>query len=99
MRRSSTADLVLAISQQPKNPDRDALLARVMTDEFHDFHCPDDGPPCPKVELAGIFLKLGYHDLRKRLIDGEWDDSPCEPGTCDKCDELESQLRSMGLGK
>jgi hypothetical protein len=80
MRRSSTADLVLAISQQPKNPDRDALLARVMTDEFHDFHCPDD-------------------DLRKRLIDGEWDDSPCEPGTCDKCDELESQLRSMGLGK
>jgi hypothetical protein len=94
---TATAKLVHRIAQKPKTPQRDALMARAMNEEFHDFHAPETGSGCPKVDLVNELRKLGYHDISAAAIDGEFDDTPCEKGRCVKCEEIDKLGKEIGL--
>jgi hypothetical protein len=62
--------LVQHLREKPQTPGRDALIARVLAMEFHDFKSPH---ATPKILLNTELHNLGYHDLSQRLRNGDYD--------------------------
>jgi len=82
MSKTTDVDLVNELIRRNTNGKYHAIIERARDKGYHDFKCDEDKYPdsiCPKVDLAADLAKFSeLSDIRKDVINGDYDESPDE---------------------
>lgn len=87
VRKSTMVELVTELEKLPQTTVIKEMIAEAKAGEYHDYK--NNKYVCGKFESATRLDALGYHELSKRIKEGEFDE---------EADEQDKKMMREGLG-
>jgi hypothetical protein len=82
MKKTTNIELVNELIKRNSSGKYHAIIERARENGYHDFKFDEDKYPdctCPKIDLVNDLTEFSeLSDIRKAVIDGEYDESPDE---------------------
>lgn len=76
IKKSTMVDLVKELKKLPQSDEIDYMIEEAQAGEYHDYK--NKKYVCGKMESSTRLHKLGFHELARRIEDGEFDEEADE---------------------